>query len=112
MPTLLPTDDNNNPIPALRLRDGGAHIVTATATAARNPNSFDAGTQIVSVYATVAVYVKFGSSTVTATTADHYFPAGLYYDFAIGGEGQNQATNVSILRAEPTDGFVYISEKI
>lgn len=112
MPTLLPTDDNNNPIPALRLRDGGSHIVAVSSTSARNTNAFDAETQIVSLYASVAVYVKFGSGSVTATTADHYFPAGLYYDFAIGGDGQNQTTHVAVLRAETTDGFVYISEKI
>lgn len=112
MPTLMPTDDNNNPIPALRLKDAGAHSVAATATTARNPNPFTAGTQIVSLYATVPVYVKFGNSTVTATTSDHYFPEGVYYDFAIGGDGQSQFTNVAVLRAGTIDGTVYLSEKI
>lgn len=112
MATLMPTDDNNNPIPALRLKDGGAHSILATAASARNANAFSSGTQIVSIYATVPVYVKFGGVGVTATTSDHYFPDGIYYDFAIGGDGQTQFTNVAVLRAGTTDGAVYLSEKI
>ena len=107
----MPTDDNNHPIPALRLKDGAAHSIAATSVSARNPNAFGADTQIVSIYATVPVFVRFGSSTVTATTSDHYFPAGVYYDLAIGGDGQKQFSNVAVLRAETTDGIVYISEK-
>jgi len=112
MPTLLPTDDNNNPIPALRLRDGAAHSIAATSTSARNVTAFSEGTQVVSLYATAPVFVRFGSGSVVATTSDHYFPAGVYYDFAIGGDGQVQATNIAVLRAETTDGTVYVSEKI
>ncbi len=113
MTTLMPTDDNNNPIPALRLRAGaGAHAIAATASSARNTNAFDGGTQIVSLYATVPVYVRFGSSSVSATSSDHYFPAGIYYDFAIGGEGAAQYTHVAVLRADTTSGMVYVSEKI
>lgn len=112
MPTLLPTDDNNNPIPALRLKDGAAHTIAAGAGAVRNANPFSSGTQIVSVYATVPVFIKFGAVTVVATSSDHYFPAGIYYDFAIGGDGQAQTTHVSILRADASDGSVYISEKM
>lgn len=111
MPTLMPTDDNNHPIPALRLKDGGAHSIAATATSARNSSGFGADTQVISICPTVAVYVKCGSSSVTATTSDHYIPAGLYYDIAIGGDGQKQTTHIAVLRAEPTDGIVYISEK-
>ena len=108
----MPTDDNNNPIPALRLKDGGSHAIAATAAAARNTNAFGSDTQVISICPTVAVFVKCGSSNVTATTADHYFPAGIYYDIAIGGDGQKQMTNISVLRADSTDGVVYISEKI
>lgn len=111
MPTLMPTDDNNNAIPALRLKDGGAHTIAATATSSRNTTAFGADTQIISICPTVSVFVRCGSSGVTATTNDHYIPAGLYYDIAIGGDGQKQTTYLAVLRAEPTDGFVYISEK-
>lgn len=111
MPTLMPIDDNNNPIPALRLKDGGAYTIAATATSARNATPFGSDTQIVSICATVPVFVKCGTSSVVATTSDHYFPAGFYYDIAIGGDGQKHTPYISVLRADNTDGFVYISEK-
>lgn len=111
MPTILPTDENNHPIPALRLRDGGAQKINATASSARNGVAFDADTRIVSLYATAPVYVRFGGASVTATTSDHYFPAGVYYDIAIGGEESKQSTHVAVIRAD-TDGVLYISEKI
>lgn len=111
MPTLMPTDDNNHPIPALRLKDSGAHSIAATATSARNATAFGTDTQVISICPTVAVFVKCGPSSVTATASDHYIPAGLYYDIAIGGDGQKQTTHIAVLRAETSDGIVYISEK-
>ncbi len=41
MSTLLPTDDDNNPIPAMRLKPGGAQSIAATASSARNATGFD-----------------------------------------------------------------------
>ncbi len=111
MPTLLPQDSNDNPIPALRLRSGaGAHAVTAGATTARNSTAFNADTRVVSVYATVPVYINFGDSGVTATTSSHYFPDGVYYDFSIGGGAASHFTHVAVLQAG-SGGTVYISEK-
>ncbi len=110
MPTILPTDDNNLPIPALRLRDGGAHKLSVTGTSARNPAAFDAGTRIVSLYATGPVYLRFGGSGVTASAADHYLPAHIYLDLAIGGESAALTAHVAALRAEG-DCTLYISEK-
>ena len=112
MTTLLPKDADNNAIPALRLRDGGAHNISITGAAARNITAFDEGTKVVSIYSTVAVYLKFGDNTVNATTADHYFPAGTYYDIAISGGSGKGAHNayVSVLRFDE-DGAIYISEK-
>ncbi|MDH5722605.1 MAG: hypothetical protein OEY94_04700 [Alphaproteobacteria bacterium] len=111
MSTFLPQDSNDNPIPALRLKSGGAHSISAAAASARNSTAFAAETKIVSLYSDVAVYVRFGDSAVTAATTDHYFPAGLYYDIAIGGENTAHYTHVAVLRAGVTDGTVYISEK-
>ena len=113
MSTLMPTDQNNNPIPALRLKDAGAHKITSSAVSARNATAFSDETQIVSLYATQGVYIKFGDATVTATTSDHYFPAGVYYDFAIGGGGDSTAhkTHIAVLQ-ESTAGDVYLSEKV
>jgi hypothetical protein len=110
MSTFLPTDENNNPIPALRLRDLGAHRITITASSARNTTPFNTGTRVVSLFATVPVFVRLGGATVTAATTDHYFPANVYYDIAIGGEESAQTLYIAGIRAE-TDGFLYISEK-
>ena len=110
MSTLLPKDADNNIIPAVRLKDGGAQSVSVTAVSAHTAQAFDSGTRVVSLYATGPVYVRFGDETVTATTADHYFPTGVYYDFAIGGGQVAQFTHVAALRVS-SDCTLYISEK-
>lgn len=114
MPTLLPTDADNNPIPAMRLKaSGGAHTINASGTSARNAAAFQTDTQVVSLFATVPVFVRFGSSSVTASAADHYFPEGTYYDFATsGGEGGKgpRYSHVAVIAAS-AGGVVYISEK-
>jgi hypothetical protein len=56
------------------------------------------------------VRLKFGDNTVTATATDHYFPSGLYYDFAIGGDKTLHTIHIAVL-AEGADCTVYISEK-
>jgi hypothetical protein len=111
MPTFLPLDSDNNPMPALRLRaSGGAHAIAASTTSARNTTPFNAETRIVSVYADVPVYLKFGGSSVTAATTDHYFPAGVYYDFAIGSPRTGFNTHLAVRTLSGT-GNVYVSEK-
>lgn len=110
MPTFLPKDVNNLPIPALRMRDGGAHQVSAGASSARNTTPFDSDTRVISLYADVPVYIAFGGSDVTATASDHYFPPGLYYDVALGDETSGHHTHLAVLRVS-ADGTVYISEK-
>ena len=111
MNTVLPVDENSNAIPVMRLRSGGAHMIASDATAARNAQAFDAGTSVVSVYATEDVYITFGDENVTATSADHFFPAGIYYDFAIGDEMTGRYSHISVLQVS-TSGNVYVSEKI
>lgn len=111
MPTVLPRDSENNIIPAVRLKASGAHSVSATASSARNSVAFGDDTTIISLYATVPVFVKFGIAGVTAAATDHYFPAGVYYDFSIGGGKVNHYTHVAVIRSGSTDGMVYISEK-
>ncbi len=113
MTTLLPKDADNNVIPALRLRSsGGAHTIAASGTSARNSTAFASGTKVVSVYATGGVYLNFGGASVAATTASHYFPQGIYYDFAIsGGDAKGpHNTHLAVLAADG-DCTVYISEK-
>ncbi len=112
MSTLLTTYDDNNPIPAMRLKPGGAQSIAATASSARNATGFDTATRVVSVYATGAVYLRFGNASVTAANTDHYFPAGLYYDFSVrGGDTKGaQHTHLAVLAAG-SNCTVYISEK-
>ncbi len=111
--TYLPLDSDQFPIPALRLKaTGGAHAVPVTAASARNATAFNAATRVVSLYATGNIYVRFGASGVTATASDHFFPAGVYYDFSIGGGGKvGQFTHVAALRADGADCTLYVSEK-
>ncbi len=112
MTTLLPKDADNNTIPALRLRDGGAHTVAISSTAARNGTAFNDDTKVISLFSTVSVYLKFGDASVTATPSDHYYPANMYYDIAITGGSGKGAHNayVSVLRVDE-DGSLFISEK-
>jgi hypothetical protein len=112
MTTLLPKDADNNIIPAMRLLDGGAHSLSVGAASTRNSVAFDNETKIISLYATADMFVKFGDNTVNATTSDHFFPAGIYYDVAIAGgsgKGPHNAYIAAIRAAE--DGTLYISEK-
>ena len=108
--TTLPRDTDNVPIPALRLKPSGAHKIDATTTSAKNTTAFEDDTQIVSVYATGAVYVNFGQSDVSATPTDHYFPNGLYYDIAVGGDKTLHTPYLAVISAG-SDCTVYISEK-
>ncbi len=112
MTTLLPKDDDQNPIQAMRLRSGGSHSIAATATSARNSTAFATNTKVVTLYATGAVYVRFGNSSVTAADTDHYFPTGVYYDFAIAGGGDKGPHNTHIaVKAVGGNCTVYISER-
>lgn len=111
MPTLLPKDDNNFPLPALRLKEDGAHAIEATSTSTCNTTAFDDQTKIISLYATGPVYIRFGtSSSVTATSSDHYFPEGVYYNIATGGDKVAHYTHIAVICAN-YDCQLYISEK-
>ena len=111
MSTKLPLDVNDNPIPALRLKPGAAHVLSSGASSARNSTAFDEETRVVSVYATEDVYLNFGDGSVTATSNDHFFPAGLYYDVALGGDGAPHYTHMAVLQVAGP-GSIYISEKV
>jgi len=110
MTTKLPMDANDNPIPALRLKDGGAHAITVTASPTRNTAAFNQETRVISLFSTVDIIVKLGDSSINATASDHFFPAGTYYDIAIGGDGTGHTAYISAL-ATDNDGTLYISEK-
>lgn len=110
MASQLPEDANGNPIPALRLKNNGAHQINTTTTTARNIAAFSTETDVVSLYATEDTYIKFGDSGVNATNSDHFLPASTYIDLAIGPNDNGQNSYVAALTAA-TDGILYISEK-
>lgn len=111
MSTFLPCDDNFQPIPALRLRPGGAHAIAAGAASACNTVPFAAGTSVISVCATGPVFLRTGGSDVVASASDHYFPAGLYYDLSLGdGRQGDRHSHLAVVSAE-ADCMVYLSEK-
>lgn len=109
--TVLPLDFNKNPIPALRLKTtGGAHTIAISGSSARNSNAFAAGTRVISLYSTTDVYVRLGASTITASSADHFFPANTYYDIAVGGDETGHATHIAAIQVSGA-GTLYVSEK-
>lgn len=110
MTTLLPKDSDNNPIPALRLKQDAAHAIGVSATSTRNTTAFDAQTRVISLYSTAPLYIAFGDNTITADSTAHFFPAGIYYDVAIGGGKNIHTPYLAVIRAE-YDGTLYISEK-
>ena len=110
MPLFLPKDANDNIVPAVRLKDGGAHAISVTNSSARNAAAFAADTRLISLYATGPVFLAFGGGSVTADSSDHYFPEGVYYDFSIGGDNVAHYTHVAAIRADE-NCTLYISEK-
>lgn len=111
MSTILPKDDDNNPIPALRLKDGASHRITASAVTNKNNNAFNSKTKVVSLYASEDIYLEFGDYNITATNTSHFFPAGVYYDFAINNGKHAKDNYIAVLKAGANNATVYISEK-
>lgn len=110
MTTLLPQDDNNNPIPALRFRSDGAHSLPLTGTTARNTDPFAPSTRIVSLYATGDIYLRLGDSNVEATATDHFFPANTYYDISLGNSRHGRVSHIAAISVG-SPCTLYISEK-
>ena len=108
--TRLPTDTNDETIPALRLKPDSAHAISSGVSSTRNTTTFDDNTRVISLFASEDVYLNFGDSSVTADTSDHFFPKGIYYDMAIGADASSQYTHVAVLQVS-AGGTVYISEK-
>ena len=72
--TLLPVDSNDNVIPALALKPDGAKTVSAmTSISTRNATPFDSATRVLSLYADVPVYIRFGEANI-------YHLLGLYHN--------------------------------
>lgn len=112
MSTYLPRDIDGAPIMVLGFRDQAAHQIAATATSARNTTAFNAGTRVVSLYATAPIFIRLGDSAATATSSDHYIPANTYLDLDIGGGKSDHDAYMAVIAATAQTGTVYVSEKI
>jgi hypothetical protein len=110
MPTLLARDDENLAIPALALRPGGSQKIEFTSSSAANAVAFNSATKVISIVATEDVFIKTGDASVTATTSDHFLPAGTYEYISIRGFKRAQHTHIAAIRAS-ADGVLYISER-
>ena len=110
MTTLLPVDANNYPLPVLRLLPGGAKTIAVTASSARSSTAFDIETRVVGLYATTAMFIRFGAGTVAAAATDHYLPADTYMDVSIAGDDIQSFTHIAAVRTI-ADGTLYVSEK-
>lgn len=110
MATLMPYDDNGHPIPALRLRAGGAHAIGVTDVSARNAVAFAPDTRVIGLYATGPVFLRQGDGAVSAGPGDHFLPAGVCCDLSLGDARQGRFTHVAAVRAG-TDCTLYVSEK-
>lgn len=106
--TTMPLDTLGNPIPTLGYVDGGARTVPIGLVSARNTTAIGADTRVVTLFATSACFIRLGDVTVTAAATDHYFPAGVYYDVAIGPETKDRY--IAALQVSAT-GTLYISER-
>lgn len=105
----MPTDANDNPIPALGFKDQANQTIPATAASARNTTDFQSSTKVILLTSTVPVFIRFGGSTITATSSDAYLPAGSCY-IAINQDAESMVTRIAVIRADTTDGTVYVSE--
>ncbi|EWY40653.1 hypothetical protein N825_34865 [Skermanella stibiiresistens SB22] len=110
MSTLMPYDDNLNPIPVLRLKPGGAHQILAGSTSTRNAIPFAPQTRVIGIFATGPLFIASGDAEVTASTADHYFPENTYYDIALGDGLRPCHSHLAVLAATGSC-TVHISEK-
>lgn len=110
MSTLLPVDSNNRIIPVLRLRPGASQSVSVTASSARTATAFNTETRVIGIYATTAMFVRLGNSSVTAAGTDHYLPADTYMDIAVAGDKTQTYTHIAAVRSA-SDGTLYVSEK-
>lgn len=111
MPTLLPRDEDFHPIPALRLKPGGAHAVPVGDLGARNAVAFSPDTRVIAVHSDVPAYLRTGDSAVEATAADHVLPAGIYLYLSVGDSRRGIAhSHIAALAADHTPGTLHVSE--
>lgn len=104
MTTLLPLDDNGNPIQFLTPKIlAGSQKVNTTATTARS-TAFASETKVIGIWATQDMFVRMGGSSITAANTDHFIPASQYFRLPTKGN-----LYIAAIRSS-ADGILYISE--
>lgn len=91
--TRLVRDIYDAPVPVLGF--GAAQHLTVNAGATRSA-AFSAGVEVLMISSNADVYLKFGDNTVTASTSDHYLPAGVLITVSLRTASGNIATNLSV----------------
>lgn len=109
MPTFLPRDEDFAPIPALRLKSGGAHTIALSDTSTRTALPFDPRTRVIAVSTTAAAFIRTGDETVEAAESDHHLPAGIYLYLSLGDDRRGAHTHIAALENEG-GGILHISE--
>lgn len=107
--TLLPRDVNGGMIQVMRPTPGEAQVVSVAVATARTSAAFSAGCRAVELRATVAMFVRFGDSTVEAAATDSYLHAGETVIYSLGGTKSIKSTHVAAIRASG-DGSLYVNE--
>lgn len=94
-------DNNLNPIQGA-MEPKIANSFALSTVSSRNANNFQ--NKIIRIYATVDCFYKLGSSTVVATTVEHFLPAKTIEYLAVGNN-----TRIAAIVASGT-GTIYTSE--
>ncbi|MCG5244257.1 hypothetical protein [Azospirillum doebereinerae] len=111
MPTFLPRDEDFHPIPALRLKPGGAHALAVGDASARNAAAFSADTRVIAVHSDVPAFLRTGDAAVEAAASDHFLPAGTYLYLSVGESRRNgRHSHIAALAADQTPGTLHVSE--
>jgi len=110
--TKMPRDQNNNPVPALRARVGGAKRATTAGVADVRIGPFAAGTLVVELLCrTAALRYQTGDATVVADASSHFIDAGERLVRSLGNNDNGDGhTHISIIREGGTDGTLEVSE--
>ena len=98
----MPRDGTGRSIQALHPTT--AQTVTVTATTAVSGANFGANCEVVELTPTEDMFIKFGDSTVEATSGDIFLRQGSVYTYAVKGD-----TRVAAIRSA-TSGTLYITE--
>lgn len=110
MSTFLPRDDDHAPIPALRLKPGGAQKLTLSAASVRTVQPFSARTRVIAVSAPDGAFIRTGGADIVATADDHFLPAGVYLYLSLGDERIGPHRHVAAVAADGDAGTLHVSE--